>query len=116
MKIAYYLLPMVPKNEDDIEWHNANLLKFTSSYDWLMPVVEKIESISYIGIDAIYFQIKSKQAQIWTYFDIKEFLRLTGDDKNADNKFKISVSGKTKIEAVYGAVIEFIKWYAKQNP
>src|SRR6478609_4997156 len=56
--------------------------KYKTSWDWLMPVVEKIESIRHIGIDAIYFKIEGKTCQIWTYFDVKEFLRLTGDDKN----------------------------------
>lgn len=98
------------------ETHAAWLayLEYDASWDWLMPVVEKIENIRHIGIDAVYFQIKGHQAQIWTYFDVKEFLRMTGDDKNDGNKFKVGHSAKTKIEATYHACLDFIKWYNQQ--
>ena len=90
-------------------------LKYHSSWDWLMPVVEKIENIKHIGIDVVYLKIEGNQCQIWTYFDVKEFLRLTGDDKNEGNKFKVRYSAKTKIEATYNAVFEFIQWYTSQT-
>ena len=58
--------------------------KYHSSWDWLMPVVEKIES--------------SKREE--DEFDIFGNCVQVGD-----NEFV----GKTKIEAVYMAVVEFIK-------
>lgn len=99
----------------DRTWCYDDQLQYNERFDWLMPVVEKIENISYIGVDKIYFNIIDTKAQIWTYFDVKEFLRLTGDDKNERNKFKVGISAKTKMEAVYAAVVEFIKWYNTQN-
>jgi hypothetical protein len=84
---------------------------FVIGWSELMPVVEKIENIRHIGIDAVYLQIEGRKCQIWTYFDVKEFLRLTGDDKNEGNKFKVQHSAKTKLDATYHSVVEFIKWY-----
>jgi len=93
----------------------ADELLFDREWNWLMPVVEKIENIRHIGIDAIYFKIQGHQCQIWTYFDIKEFLRLTGDDRNDENKFKVGHSGTSKIDATYHAIIDFIKWYNQKS-
>ena len=74
---------------DDLEYH--------CSWDWLMPVVEKIESLD------IYFGISSKNI---TVFPI--------DNLNA-NKPIVKIMGwiekLTKIEATHKAVVEFIKWY-----
>ncbi len=62
------------------------------SWDWIMPVVEKIESIGYpVTINchkSCYINITSKDAS-HIMVDFAE----------------------TKIEAVYNAVVEFIKWF-----
>lgn len=78
---------------------NPNALKYHTSWDWLMPVVEKIECIT---ID---------------------------NDDNSDNFFNVMIevfecninggdicickSGNTKLEATYNAVVEFINQYNK---
>lgn len=63
-------------------------LKFHSDWNWLMQVVEKIESLD------IYY------------------------DKYIDHNSSMFTSGKielsTKIEVVYNACIVFIKWYNQQ--
>lgn len=73
-----------------IEWEhfNANELKFHSDWNWLMEVVEKIESIkgTQIFINGISCEIMFKGRVISKHFN-------------------------TKIEAVYNACVEFIKWY-----
>lgn len=97
----------------------GKIVPYVPSYQiWqtLMPVVEKIESIRHIGIDKVYLKIEGHTCQIRTYFDVKEFLRLTGDDKNEGNKFKVGHTAKTKIEATYHAVLDFIKWYNSKTP
>lgn len=86
-------------------------LQYSTSWDWLMEVVDKVENIRHIGIDAIYLKIQKNTCEVWTYYDIKECLRLTGDDKNEGNKFKVGYTASTKIEATYYALIDFIKWY-----
>lgn len=64
--------------------------EFNTSWDWLMPVVEKIEAIGYI------VTIVKDRCQIILRGDINP---------------KVSWCTITKIEAVYKAVIEFIKYY-----
>ena len=61
-----------------------NELKYHSSWDWLMPVVEKIE-------------------KTYAYVDIK------GCAVNISTI--VETSAPTKIEAVYMACVEFIEWY-----
>lgn len=99
------------KNYSEKRGGYFDIPEYDKSWSELMPVVEKIESIRHIGIDAIYLKIEGRKCQIWTYFDVKEFLRLTGDDNNDKNKFKVGHSAKTKIEATYHACLDFIKWY-----
>jgi len=82
-------------------------LYFHMSWDWLMPVVEKIESIS----------IKDKL--------YCEFLMLNGTNVSIrardyhDGSVLFESLGcfnktlKTKIEAVYKSVVDFIKWNNK---
>lgn len=77
-------------------------LKYHSSWDWLMPVVEKIESL---GRTTVVFEqdnlviITTLLHEIGQPFKCKQF----------SNKSII------KIEAVYNAVHEFILWYNKQK-
>lgn len=70
-------------------------LKFHTSWDWLMPVVEKVEEVSY-------------RVTITTYSICIE--RVSKDGK-AIIKFPVSRGNTYKIQAVYEAVIEFINWY-----
>ena len=60
---------------------------YNSDWNWLMEVVEKIESLD------IYYN---------EYIDYNSSMFASG---------KIELS--TKIEAVYNACVEFIKWYNK---
>ena len=59
-------------------------------WDWLMEVVEKIESIGF------------------TFETKKNWARITRKGENIILRWE---EDKTKIEAVYNACIEFIKWY-----
>ena len=68
-------------------------LEFHSDWNWLMEVVEKIESLGY-------------RIEI-----VKHICRIY-----LSNKETIIISENTpKIEAVYNAVVEFIKWYNNKN-
>ena len=69
---------------------------FNRSWDWLMPVVEKIESLGYS------LEIKLTWCRI----------------KQIENGSVIILRWEediTKIEAVYNVCVEFIKWYNEQN-
>ena len=67
-------------------------LKFHSDWNWLMEVVEKIECCDFI------FSIHHEVANIFN----GECNELTYNE---------TTQARTKIEAVYNACVEFIKWY-----
>lgn len=73
-------------------WHKIEWMKFHSSWDWLMVIVEKIEQLNYMMIieyNSCYIKLRKLTA--------KPFIKV--------------YEGKSKINNVYNAVIEFIKWY-----
>lgn len=75
-----------------------NELKYSTSWDWLIPVVEKIESIEHVIIDIF------KEATKVKYYknDIQEWTTTQWD-------------AESKISHVYKACIEFIKHYNSNN-
>lgn len=78
----------------------AEDLKFHSDWNWLMEVVEKIESLGYQVV------IEKNNCNIvnWEYTQV------------IDPKFYSRVvRSATKIEAVYSAVVEFINSAQKEN-
>ena len=75
--------------------------KYSKDWNWLMKVVEKIESIEY-GI----YQVDILQEGC----KILERCRLLIDKRVGKLE-----SDTTKIESVYLACVEFIKWYNEQN-
>lgn len=73
--------------------HLPKYFKYNSSYEWLMPVLEKIESLGYgweIGM----------QTPTSPY----HYCKIDGMD---------TIEGIYLLDAIYGACIEFIKWYNK---
>ena len=78
-----------PKTNYDI---CIDSLQFHSDWNWLMEVVEKIESLKFSVL------IGKNNCVIEQTFG-KESLNLG------------LIKGKDKIEAVYNACLEFIKWY-----
>ncbi|KKN20939.1 hypothetical protein LCGC14_0930500 [marine sediment metagenome] len=85
--------------------------KYNSSWDWLMPVVEKIEKLGVSTNIHYYSGVKVSEFTM----DIPKRLSIEGHGSsflgykmeygNSNN------SKQTKIEAVYEIVIKFIKWY-----
>jgi hypothetical protein len=85
------------------EYHTNHLDQFRTSWDWLMPVVEKIESVR--AEDDLYFSVEINRNgcriyRSWT----------TSQDKH----FGWHQTGN-KLRSTYAAVVEFIKWYNKQS-
>lgn len=80
--------------------------KYHESFDWLMPVVEKIEAMGY------YTSI-SLTEDLHGFYVFKPHLsyKQTANDVLCYADFKY----KNKIDAVYSGVISFIKWYNSQN-
>ena len=83
-----------------------DLLEYHSSWDWLMPVVEKIENCfeRYVIVT-----IKGTGCHI-TLFTQYAMVHNGIDFPNIDYHHENS-----KIEAVWLAVVEFIKWYNQQK-
>ena len=92
---------MYPVYEGDSSY--VKDLKYHLDWNWLMEVVEKITSILmlddnfkynylYIGYD---FEDKEHYVNLY----VSEDIQLNGSSKNS------------KIQAVYNACLEFIKWY-----
>lgn len=77
-------------------------LEYNSSWDWLMPVVEKIEED--FG-DYLSTSITGGRCFITNHLSVGPF-------KNMDEIFEDSSS---KIEATYDAVVKFIKRYNEKN-
>lgn len=86
-------------------------LKYHSSWDLLMIVVEKIENLSFNG-RKVWTTIKTfNTSRDENYHEMK--LRIY-DSEKSDSKFLLEYDSEwyeTKIEAVYNAIVEFIKWY-----
>lgn len=89
--------------------NNGKCLKFNSDWNWLMKVVEKIESLPHpIGSDIYNFtiiisnngcEINSREVTNWENIYSSNYVFL-------NNKHTTS-----KIEAVYNTCVEFVKWY-----
>lgn len=71
------------------DWKPSDML-FNNDWNWLMEVVEKIESLEN--------NLKNETREEFTQF-----------------QKVLSLPIYTKIEAVYNACIEFIKWYNEQK-
>jgi len=78
-----------------------NPLLFHSSWDWLMPVVEKIETINDLddGYCSDFVLTATYHIQNWTVSILDNNIEVTEQE------------GLTKIGTTYKAVVEFIEWY-----
>jgi hypothetical protein len=90
-------------NPDEYDYSSVYELKnleYYTSWDWLMPVVEKIEYAHncFVTITLVHAEITNR--------DLGQ-----RDTPLNDPIFDIEADGKTKHEAIYKAVLKFIKWY-----
>ena len=101
-------------NHNSSEWYekkiissiiteNANELNYHKSWDWLMPVVQRIECTSTDNKDNSdnFFNVAIEVFEC--------------NINGVDTSINISHNAQTKIKATYEAVVEFIKEYNKQN-
>jgi hypothetical protein len=79
-----------------IDCGSPHMMKFHYSWDWLMIVVEKIESLKFN-----------------VHLDPKHRCVIFNGNKNL--LIDCGSITKPKIEAVWKAVVEFIKWYNQQK-
>jgi hypothetical protein len=86
---------------DNGQYLGTHRLQYHSSWDWLMPVVERIEGLHSI-LEHKYINVRITQGYVVIEGAHKEIL------------FNTSIEG-SKIKATWLAVVEFIKWYNKQK-
>ena len=95
---------MYPVYEGDSSY--VKDLKYHLDWNWLMEVVEKIESLGYRTLteNECFMITKSKLSS----FDVR-----SKDDYNTifSDNYEINHYGGSKKENVYNACLEFIKWY-----
>jgi hypothetical protein len=93
-------------------------LEYHTSWDWLMPVVEKIGQHHYP--DFWGKQGKPSDANEWDDTAYPRTFGMRDDEGNYVVRINAStlVRGKTLIEATWLAVVDFIQWYntQKTNP
>ena len=81
-------------------------MQYHSSWDWLVPVVEKIENLN-TNNDEYYTDF---------YFQATNFVQnYTASFIDRNNLEIAHCDSETRIGATYNAVVEFIKWYNEQN-
>lgn len=98
------LLSGKPAFEISGNFFQAQHLKYHSSWDWLMPVVEKIEKCTWPV--NLYTQIYGDDGHYGCKITSNNWPE--GDGINAHDM-------TSKIEVVWQAVIQFIQWYNNQS-
>ena len=84
-------------NMASIDLGRGKISKYHTSWDWLMPVVEKIESLGY------------------NLHISKKGIMLTEGGLLTPGICFYSEGRDTKLQGVYRCVVDFIKWYNKQD-
>lgn len=97
-------------------------MKFSQSWDWLMPVIEKIESLdlsewmySWEDMDGETnynfegISVEIENTRCWIY------INLSLDPYWTINEKTFNIKHETKLKAVYEAVVEFIEWYNERK-
>jgi hypothetical protein len=77
--------------------HLEDDLKYHSSWNWLMPVVEKIEDYDEYDVEILQYGTKVLKNSVEIITNVADF------------------SFDKKIEHCYDAIVKFIKEYNKQN-
>lgn len=88
--VIYEILGIKPHAHKGLIIHESDL-QFHTSWEWLMPVVEKIEDIGC------------------------ELTQTNGECTISFDDYYNETSSKTRFHATYQAVVEFIEWYNEQN-
>ncbi len=92
-----------------IRLDKGEVLQFDSSWEWLMPVVEQIQRITYVSV----YTTKTAYGE----FSIEISHETSGYPFSKNNKrIFIKDSSLTQRESVYKAVVEFIEWYIIKFP
>jgi hypothetical protein len=115
-KHSVYVFPTNPDPESSRSNVKAiDELKYHQSYSWLMSVVENIESLRFTSGTCTNQQViitinrNTCYISIFNDTNLKTLLPIGG--KYYYWHLEQPTCGKSKLEAVYNAVVQFIKWY-----
>lgn len=79
-------------------------LEYHSYWEWLMPVVEKIELMyAFTSLKNSWGSRNDRELLYW--FEITKY------DPNGDIEYANTTTDDSKIKAVYTGIIHFITWY-----
>lgn len=92
-------------NKEELDYHLDDL-RYATSWDWLMPVVDKIQTP-----EIIKNRIVREPADVTIFYKNCKIEYMSEDLDYCE-----SSQGETKSEAVYKAVVQFIDWYNQQKP
>lgn len=104
-KCGSYLIPQFERHFTSVD------MKYHTSYDWLMPVVESIQHKWEINICRVMdFEILSTGYNGYKT-NVRIYVMLL---KNGNSYHTIKTTAIKRIDAIYTAVIAFIEWYNEQ--
>lgn len=99
------LVKIILSNTYSEEWLRDIEMKYHLSWDWLMPVVDKIETMDCFVRTESYIEANER------YF-VTSVLKIT--PRSRDNTNKVVSVFKSRLASVYDAVCEYIKWHNEQ--
>ena len=104
-----YRIPENAYDETDnsVDTFNIHNLEYHQSWDWLMPVVDKIESLD-ANEEKYILESAGNEAEFILYgngFPNGHFVRQYDFDENDEDN---------KLTAIYNAVVRFIHWYNEE--
>ena len=85
---------------------NDSYYKWDTSWDWLMPVVEKIESFKYVD-GSVKYNVRMERCTVEIIDSVSSTVFIGVDAE------WLGFGADSKDIAVYKAVVEFIKYYNK---
>ena len=104
---GYILFGIIPDKEcKKTHFFRLENMQFHSSWDWLMSVVEKIETMG--------FQVDTLSRLLPLSMTEKDHNCFIWNDEHTYKVCETS-SIESKLKATYEAIIEFINWYNKRN-
>jgi S-ribosylhomocysteine lyase LuxS involved in autoinducer biosynthesis len=112
---AYDMEDKFPNGKDRLM---PNKMEYRTSWDWLMPVVDKIESLGFqtkiycVYSHSIHTDEVTKSLGCGIK-DITESRTMAGLWDNS--RLVCGASAKTKLEGTYNAIVKFIKAYDEQK-